>query len=160
MCEGWPGDLIQSFVHGIITQTLTRQALMSPFMTLLFFIKEGFTWGSSWSSPVTDILFLIRGYVGAGRGPPLLCMAQPLFQVVYLSLHGLTVVLPLGYATTYLGVALACLSSMYTSLSVPSIAHIWLRVRRIILPLRPNGFCPLRIDLAWTFLVWTWSCHV
>ena len=28
-------------------------------------------------------------------------MAQSLFQVVYLSLHGLTVVLSLGYATAY-----------------------------------------------------------
>ena len=75
-------------------------------------------------------------------------MVQPLFQVVYLSLHGLMVVLSLGYATTYLGVPLARLSSMHTSLSVPFIAQIWLKVKRITLLLRPNGFCPLGIDLA------------
>ena len=80
-------------------------------------------------------------------------MAQPLFQVVYLSLHGLKVVSPLGYAIAYLGVALARLGNMYTPLSIPFIALILLRVRRITLPLRPNGFCPLGIGLAWVFLV-------
>ena len=88
-------------------------------------------------------------------GQLLLCTAQLLFQVVYLSLHGLIVVSPLGYATAYLGVALARLSSMYASLSVPSIAQIWLRIQRIILSLRPNRLCLLRANLAWIFLVWT-----
>ena len=80
-------------------------------------------------------------------------MTQSLFQVVYLSLLGLTVVLSLGYVTTYLGMALARLSSMHTSLLIPFITLILLRVRRITLPLRPNGFCPLGINLAWVFLV-------
>ena len=87
-------------------------------------------------------------------------MAQSPFQVIDLSLHGLTIVLSLGYATTYLGIALTCLGSMYTPLLIPFIALILLRVRRITLPLRPNGFCPLGIDLAWVFLVWTQPYHV
>ena len=160
MREGWLRDLIQSFNYGIITRALTGWALMSPSMTLLFFIREGFAWGSSWSPPVTDVLLFIRGYVGTGRGLHLLCMAQSPFQVIDLSLHGLTIVLSLGYATTYLGMALACLGSMYTPLSIPFIALILLRVRRITLPLRPNGFCSLGIGLAWVFLVWTWPYHV
>ena len=160
MREGWLRDLIQNFIHGIITQALTRWVLVSPSMPLLFFIREGFAWGSSWSPLVTDVLLLIRKYVKAGRGPSSLCMAQSLFQVVYLSLHDLTVVLSLGYATAHLGMALARLGGMHTPLSIPFIAPILLRVRKTSLPLRPYGFCSLGICLAWVFLVWTWPYHV
>ena len=79
-------------------------------------------------------------------------MAQSPFQVVVLSLHGLTVVLSLRYVTTYLGMALAHLGSMHTPLSIPFIAPILLRVRRITLPLRLNEFCPLGIDFGVGFL--------
>ena len=82
-------------------------------------------------------------------------MAQSLFQVVYLSLHGLTIVLSLGYATIYLGMALAHLGSMHTPLLIPFIAPILLRVRKITLPLKPDGFFLVGIGLAWVFLVWT-----
>ena len=41
-------------------------------------------------------------------------MAQSPFQVIYLSLHGLTVVLSLGYAIAHLGMALARLGGMHT----------------------------------------------
>ena len=82
-------------------------------------------------------------------------MAQSLFQVVYLSLHGLTVILSLGYATAYLGMALVRLGSMHTPFSIPFIAPILLRVKKITLPLRPYGLCSLGICLAWVFLVWT-----
>ena len=84
-----------------------------------------------------------------------MCMAQSPFQVIDLSLHGLTIVLSLGYATAYLGMALARLGSMHTPFSIPFIAPIWLKVRKITLPLRPYGFCSLGIYLAWVFLVWT-----
>ena len=82
-------------------------------------------------------------------------MAQSFFQVFYLSLHGLTVVLSLGYVTAYLGMALARLGSMHTPLLIRFIALILLRARKITLLLRPYGFCSLGIYLAWVFLVWT-----
>ena len=122
--------------------------------------KRRFRWGSSWSPPVTDILLFIRGYVEAGRGLPLLCMAQSLFQVIYLSLHGLTVVLSLGYATAYLGMALAHLGIIHTPILIPFIAPILLKVKKITLPLRPYGFCLLGVCLTWVFLVWSWPYHV
>ena len=78
-------------------------------------------------------------------------MLQLSFQVIYLSLHSLMIVSPLGYVTTYLGMTLARLGSMYASLMIPSVA--W--VGRIILPLRLNGFCLLRISLVGILLVWT-----
>ena len=78
-------------------------------------------------------------------------MSQLSFQVIYLSLHGLMVVSPLGYVTTYLGTTLAHLGSMYASLMIPSAA----RVGRIILLLRLNGFCLLRVNLVRILLVWT-----
>ena len=82
-------------------------------------------------------------------------MSQLSFQVIYLSLHGLMVVSPLRYVTTYLGTTLARLGGMYASLMIPSVA--W--VGRIILPLRFNGFCLLRVSLVGILLVWTQSCH-
>ena len=77
--------------------------------------------------------------------------SQLSFQVIYLSLHGLMIVSPLGYVTTYLGMTLARLCSMYASLMIPSVA--W--VGRIILPLRLNGFLLLRVSLVRILLVWT-----
>ena len=41
-------------------------------------------------------------------------MAHSPFQIIYLSLHGLTIVLSPGYATTHLGMALARLGGMHT----------------------------------------------
>ena len=77
--------------------------------------------------------------------------SQLSFQVIYLSLHGLVIVSPLGYVTTYLGMTLARLGSMYASLMIHFVA--W--VGRIILPLRLNGFCLLRVSLVRILLVWT-----
>ena len=58
---------------------------------------------------------------------------------------------PLGYMTTYLGVTLARLGSMYASFTIPSAA--W--VGRIILPLELNGFYLLRVSLVRILLVRT-----
>ena len=77
--------------------------------------------------------------------------SQLSFQVIYLLLHDLMTVSPLGYVTTYLGMTLARLGSMYASLTIPPAA--W--VGRIILPLGPNGFCLLWVSLVRILLVWT-----
>ena len=86
-----------------------------------------------------------------------MCVAQCLFQVIYLMLHGLVVVLSLGYTTTHLGVAFARLGGMHTPLSIPFILLIlfMFRARKITLSLGSYGFYPLGICLAWVFLVWT-----
>ena len=65
-------------------------------------------------------------------------MAQLSLQVVYLSLHGLFVILSLGYVTAHKRMASASLSSVYTSLSKPSILFIsiMLRVGKVALLLR------------------------
>ena len=160
--EGWLKDLIQNLTHGIITQALTRWALVFSSMMMLVFIRDDFTWRSSWSLPVIVVLFIIRGYVRTGRRLPSLCVVQFLFQVFYLLLHGLVVVLSMGYATAHLGMAFACLGGIHTSLSIPFILLILFifRVRKITLSLGSYGFCLLGICLAWVFLVWTWSYHV
>ena len=72
------------------------------------------------------------------------------FQVIYLSLHGLMTVSPLGYVTIYLGMTLARLGNMYASLTIPSTA--W--VGKNILPLGLNRFCLLRVSLVRILLVW------
>ena len=105
--------------------------------------------------PVIVVLFIIRGYVKSGRRPPLLCVAQFLFQVIYLLLHGLVVVLSLGYESAHLGVAFARLGGMHTPLSIPFILLIlfMFRAKKITLSLESYRFCQLGICLAWVFLV-------
>ena len=51
-------------------------------------------------------------------------MTQFLFQVIYLLLYGLVVVLSLGYATAHLGVAFACLGGIHTPFTIPFILLI------------------------------------
>ena len=62
-------------------------------------------------------------------------MAQFSLQVVYLSLHGLFIILSLGYVVAHARMASASLSGVYTSLSKPSILFIsiTLRVRKVAL---------------------------
>ena len=131
-------------------------------MMVLVFIREGLAWRSSWSLLVIAVLFIIRGYVRTGRRPPPLCVVQFLFQVIYLLLHGLVIVLSLEYATAHLGMAFARPGGMHTPLSIPLILLIlfMFRARKITLLLGSNGFFPLGISLVWVFLMWTWSYHV
>ena len=82
---------------------------------------------------------------------PSLCMAQFSFQVVYLSLQGLFVVLSLGYVAAYTKMASASLSGVYTPLSKPSVLFIsiTLRVGKVALllgssQLRLMGACFMR----------------
>ena len=126
-------------------------------MTMLVFIRESFTWGSSRSLPIIAILFIIRGHVRTWRRLPPLGAVQFLFQVIYLLLYGLVIVSPLGYVTAHMGVAFARLVGIHTPLSIPFVLLIlfMLRARKITLLLGSYGFCPLGICLAWVFLVWT-----
>ena len=78
-----------------------------------------------------------------------------LFQVIYLLLHGVVVVLSLGHVIAHMGVAFARLGGMYTPLSIPFITSILLRIKKITLSLGPCGFCSLGIYLAWVLLLWT-----
>ena len=52
-----------------------------------------------------------------------LCTAQLSLQVIYLSLHGLFIILSLGYVTAHTRMAFASLS-VYTPLSKPSILFV------------------------------------
>ena len=78
-------------------------------------------------------------------------MAQLSLQVVYLLLHGLLIILALGYVTAHTRVASASLSGVHTSLSKPSILFIsiTLRVGKVTLLLgssrfRLMGACSMR----------------
>ena len=58
-------------------------------------------------------------------------MAQLSLQVIYLSLHGLLIILSLGYVTTHTGLASASLSGVYAPfpkssvLFVPAMLEVW-----------------------------------
>ena len=128
---------------------------------VLFFVREGLTLRSSRSLPIVIIAFIIGRHVRARMRSPSLCMAQLSLQIVYLSLHGLLIVLSLGYmtpnffwlhgpvvilslehVTAHTRVASAGLSSVHTSLSKPSILFIlvMLRVGKVTLLLGSSRY--------------------
>ena len=111
-------------------------------LVVLFYMREGLAWRGSRSLPIVIIAFIIGGQVRVRMRSPSLCMAQLFLQVVYLSLHGLFIILSLGYVTAHTRMASASLSGVYTSLSKPSILFIsiTLRVGKVTLLLGSSRF--------------------
>ena len=79
-------------------------------------------------------------------------MAQFSLQVVYLLLHGMFVILSLGYVVAHMRMASASLSGVYTPLSKPSVLFILImfRVGKVAMLLgsswlRLMGACSMRI---------------
>ena len=111
--------------------------------------------------PIVIIAFIIGRHVRARMRSPSLCMAQLSLQIIYLSLHGLLIILSLGYVTPNFfwlhgsvvilspehvtartRVASAGLSGVHTSLLKPSILFIsvTLRVGKVTLLLGSSQF--------------------
>ena len=176
-CERWFKELIQCPAHGIVSQAPKRRAFTFMPSVVLFFVRKGLTWRSSRSLPIVIIALIIEGHVKARMRSPSSCMAQLSLQIVYLSLHGILIILSLGYVTPNLfwlhgpvvilslehvtahtRVASAGLSGVYTSLSEPSILFIsvTLRVGKVTLLLGSHQFglmgaCLMR---AWSYHAW------
>ena len=126
---------------------------------MLFFMRESLAWRGSRSLPIVIIAFIIEGHVRARMRSPSLCMVQLSLQVFYLSLHGLFIILSLGYVTAHTRIAFASLSGIHTSLSKPSIFFILitLRVGKVTLLLGSSRFklmgaCSMR---AWSYHAWS-----
>ena len=126
---------------------------------MLFFMRESLAWKGSRSLPIVIITFIIEGHVKARMKSSSLCMAQLSLQVIYLSLHGLFIILSLGYVTAHTIIASASLSGIHTSLLKPSILFIsiTLRVGKVTLLLgssrfRLMGACSMR---AWSYHAWS-----
>ena len=100
----------------------------APLVTLVL-MREGLTQGGSRSLPIVIIVFIIVRHVRARMRLSSLCMAQLSLQVVYLSLHGLFIILSLGYVTAHTRMASTSLSGIHTSLSKPSILFISITLR-------------------------------
>ena len=94
--------------------------------------------------PIVIIVFIIVRCVRVRMRLPSLCMEHLSFQVVYLSLHGLFIILSLGYVTAHTRMAFASLGGVYTPLSKPFVLFIsvTLRVWEVTLLL---GFSRLRL---------------
>ena len=93
-------------------------------------MREGLAWGGdSRYLPIVIIVFIIMRHVRARMRLPSLCMTQFSFQVVYLSLQGLFIVLSLGYVAAHTRMASASLSGVYTPLSKPSVLFISITLR-------------------------------
>ena len=155
-CERWFRELIQCPAHGIVSQSPRRWAFTFTPLVMLFFMRESLTWKGSWSLPIVIVAFIIGEHVRARMRSPSLCMEQLSLQVVYLSLHGMFIILSLGYVTAHTRMVFASLSGIHTSLLKPSILFIsiTLRVGKVTLLLgssrfRLIGACSMR----------AWSCH-
>ena len=160
-CERWFRELIQCPAHGIVSQAPRRWASAFAPLVMLFFMRECLSWRGSRSLPIVIIAFTIEGQVKVRMRLPSLCMAQFSLQVVYLSLHGLFVILSLGYVIAHTRMAYASLSGVYTSLSKPSILFIsiTLRVWKVTLLLGSSRFwlmgaCSMK---AWSYHAWLLS---
>ena len=92
--------------------------------------------------PIVIVAFIIGEHVRARMRSPSLCMEQLSLQVVYLLLHGLFIILSLGYVTAHTRMASASLSGIHISLSKPSILFILitLRVEKVTLLLGSSRF--------------------
>ena len=156
VCERWFRELIQCLAHGIVSQALRKWASVFAPLVMLFFMGEGLALRGSRSLPIVIIAFIIGGQVRDKMRSPSLCMAQFSLQVVYLSLHGLFVILSLGYVAAHTRIAFTSLSGIYTSLSKPSIFFISItpRVGKVALLLGPN-----RLRLMGACSIRTWSYH-
>ena len=98
-------------------------------LVMLVFMREGLAWRGSQYLPIVIIDFIIGGHVRVRMRSPLLCMAQFSLQVVYLSLHGLFVILSLGYVVAHTRMASPSLSGVYTPLSKPFVLFILIMLR-------------------------------
>ena len=132
--ERWSRDLIQRLAHSIISQAFTRWAFISTFLMVLLVVRERLVEWSSWPSPITRILFTLRGNVRVIGGPFSPCMAKLPLQLVNLQLHG-SVILFLRYVISKSRMASACMCSVHAPLSI---SHTF-EIKEIILLLRPCG---------------------
>ena len=91
---------------------------------MLFLVRESLPWGGSRSLPIVVIIFIVVRRVRARMGLPSLCLAQLSLQIIYLLLHGLFIILFLGYVNAHTGMASASLSGVYTPLPKPSVLFV------------------------------------
>ena len=143
-CERWPGNLVECFTHGVVSQAYRgRSSVFAPMMIILI-IWERLARRSPWPASIAAIIFTIGREVKIGWNSFSSLIAQASLQVINFLLHGFGIFL-LGEMATTLRMALASMGSMYTPLPVSPL----LKFTKVILTLRPHGFC----------LVWTQTYH-
>ena len=87
-------------------------------------MRESLVWRGSRPLPIIIVVFLVEKWVKVRRGLSSLCKAQLSLQVIYFLLHGLFVILSLGYVTTHTGMAPASLSGVHAPLPKPSVLFV------------------------------------
>ena len=92
-------------------------------------MRESLALGGSRSLPIVIIVFIIMKRVRARMRLLSLCIAQLSLQVIYLSLHGLFIILSLGYVIAHTRMASASLSGVYAPLSKPFVLFVLITLR-------------------------------
>ena len=142
--ERWPENLVECFTHGVVSQSYQGRIFVSAPMIIILIIWERLTRRSPWPVSIAAILFTIGREVRIGWSSFSLLMAQASFQVINFLLYGFGIFF-MGEMATTPRMALTSMGSMYTPLLV---SHL-LKFTKVILTLRPHGFC----------LVWTQTYH-
>ena len=112
-----------------MSQAPRRWAFAFAPLVMLFLMRESLAWGGSRSLPIVIIVFIIMRRVRARMRLPSLCMAQLSLQVIYLSLHGLFIILSLGYVIAHTRMASASLSGVYAPFSKPFVLFVLITLR-------------------------------
>ena len=85
--ERWPGNLVECFTHGVVSQAYQGWISVSTFMMIVLIIWERLVKGSPRSAPIAAILLTIRREVRIGWSLLSLFMAQASLKVINLLLH-------------------------------------------------------------------------
>ena len=142
--ERWPGNLVECFTHGVVSQAYRRWIFVSALMMIVLIIWERLTRGSPRSTPITAIILTIRREVRVGWSSLSQFMVQASIKVINLLLHVFGVLFMRDVAFTP-WLTFTSVGSMHTSLLVPFL----FKIAEVILILRPHRLC----------LVWTWTYY-
>ena len=143
-------NLVQRFVHGLVSKTLVRWTIiLTPMATIFLVAWESFTGWSSGSLPICDIFYIFKRRLRPKRWSPSPCATQLLLQFVNLTLH-VSLILCMGDMTFPTRLTPISMRGLHTSFMISPL----LRVHNWVITLRTPWFC-----LVWTIITLMWPDH-
>ena len=158
-CERRFSNLVQRFVHGLISKALARWTLiLTPMATVFLVTWESFAGWSSGSLPVRGIFCILRRRLRPKQWLPSPCATQLFLQFVNLTLH-VSLILCMGDMTFPTRLTPISVRGLPTSFMISPL----LRVHHWVIMLWTSWFRLVRtiITLMWPDcrLMRTWFFH-
>ena len=146
-CKRWFCNLVQRFVHGLVSKTFVWWTLiLTPMATIFLVAWESFAEWSSRSLPVRGIFCIFRRRFRPKRWSPSLCVTQLLLQVINLTLH-VTLILCMGNMTFPTCLTPISMRGLHTSFMISPL----LKVHNWVIMLGTPWF-----RLVWTIITLMW----